>query len=69
MFDGHYDLGDDENDDEDDAEELPVRTSIPSRSSKQRTQVGLSKRDAVLKSEVRSLFNNFLVSILLTYKQ
>jgi hypothetical protein len=65
MFDGHYDLGDDE----DDAKELPVRTSVLSRSSKQCTQVGLSKRDAVLKSEVRSLFYSFFVSILLTYKQ
>ena len=58
-FDGYYDLDKDEVDDEDEAEELPAKTSVPSRSStKQRTQVtgGLRKRDAALKSEVRSLF-------------
>jgi hypothetical protein len=62
IFDGHYDLGEDEIDDKDDTEELPTRTSVSSRSSKRRpTQV--SKRDAALKSEVRSLFNFFFVYI------
>ena len=63
-FDGYYDLDKDEVDDEDEAEELPAKTSVPSRSStKQRTQVtgGLRKRDAALKSEVHSLFISFFV--------
>jgi hypothetical protein len=49
--DGMFGLGEDEVDDEENAEELPPR------SSKQRTRVSLSKRDAALKSEVRSLLN------------
>ena len=60
MFDGYYDLDKDDLDDEDDAEELPAKTSVPSRSSKQRTQ-GPRKRDAALKSEVCSLFNSCFV--------
>ena len=52
MFDGYYDL---DKDDEDDGEELPAKTSVTSRSSKQPTG-GLRKHDAALMSEVRSLF-------------
>ena len=51
MFDGYYDL---DKDDEDDGEELPAKTSVTSRSSKQPTG-GLRKRDAALMSEVRPL--------------
>ena len=54
----YYDLDNDENDDEDEAEELPAKISAPSQSSKQPTQVtgGLRKHDAALMSEVHSLF-------------
>ena len=61
MFDGYYDLDKDDLDDEDEAEDLPAKTSVPSQSSKQRTQVVPRKRDAALKSEVRSLFNTCFV--------
>lgn len=66
MFDGGIGLGEDEANDEDD-EVLPARASVPPRSSKQRTRVNLSKRDVVLMSEVRSLFNGSFVLFLLTY--
>ena len=58
QVDSYYDLDNDENDDEDEAEELPAKISAPSRSSKQPTQVtgGLRKHDAALMSEVHSLF-------------
>jgi hypothetical protein len=59
IFDGQYGLGEDEGDDEGGDAELS------SRPSKQRTRVasrvGLSKRDAALKSEVRSFFNSSFV--------
>ena len=50
MFDGRY--GEDGDDDEDDAKELPARTSVRPQPSKPSAWVNLSKRDAALKSEV-----------------
>lgn len=61
MFDSQYGMNEDEVDEEDDAEELPARMSVPPRSSKQRNRVGQSKREAALKSEVSSLLNSSFV--------
>ena len=54
-------MNEDEVDEEDDAEELPARMSVPPQSSKQRNRVGQSKREAALKSEVSSLLNSSFV--------